>query len=92
VVQDGITQQSKGFIMILSRTWLYRIEIAVSILSVVLLVLTLVDPMWIERLFDESPDGGDGSLERLVAGACFAVAAIVAAVLARRERRRLLAA
>lgn len=76
----------------MSRPWLYRLEVAVSIISVLLLALTMVEPMWIERLLDESPDGGDGSLERLVAGACFGVAAIVAAVLARRERRRLAAA
>ncbi len=78
--------------MATSRPWLYRIEIAVSILSIALLVLTVVDPMWIERLFDESPDGGDGSLERLVAGGGFLVAAVVAGMLARRERRRLIAA
>ncbi|WP_395702162.1 hypothetical protein [Aquabacterium sp.] len=78
--------------MSISRQWLYRIEVAVSIASVLLLALTLVEPMWIERLFDEAPDGGDGSLERLVAGAGFAISAVVAALLARRERRRLAAA
>jgi hypothetical protein len=78
--------------MKISRQWLYRIELAVSALSVFMLALTLWDPMWFERLFDESPDGGDGSLERLVACTCFAIAAIVSAELARRERRRLVAA
>jgi hypothetical protein len=78
--------------MKISRHWLYRIELAISALSVFMLALTLWDPMWFERLFDESPDGGDGSLERLVVCTCFAAAAIGSALLARRERRRLIAA
>lgn len=78
--------------MNISRQWLYRIELAVSALGVFMLLFTLWDPMWFERLFDESPDGGDGSLERLVACTCFAAAGIVAGLLARRERRRLIAA
>jgi hypothetical protein len=39
-------------------------------------------------LFDESPDGGDGSAERWLVGGAFLVAALIAAALARRERRR----
>ena len=70
---------------------LYRIEIAVALLSAALAVLSFIEPQWIERVFDEAPDGGDGSLERWVAGGGFAVAALIAAWLARRTRRRLAA-
>lgn len=70
-----------------SRT-LYRIQIAVALASALLAVLTFVEPQWIERLFDASPDGGDGSLERWIVGGGFLVAAAIAAVLAWRGRRR----
>ena len=70
----------------LSCPWLYRAEIAASILSACLFALTLLDPMWIERVFDESPDRGDGSAERWVVSGSFLVAALLAAFLARRER------
>jgi hypothetical protein len=73
--------------MLSSRRWLYRAEIAASLFSACLFVLTLFDPTWIERWFDESPDGGDGSLERWFVGGGFLVAALLAAALARRERR-----
>ena len=75
--------------MQLPRSWLYRAEIATSLLSAALFVLTLVDPQWIEALFDESPDQGDGTAERWIVGGCFLVAALLAAALAWRERRRL---
>ena len=71
------------------RVWLYRTEVAAALVSAALFVLTLVDPQWIERWFDESPDGGDGSAERWIVGAGFLIAALLAAVLARRERRQL---
>ena len=74
------------------RAWLYRAEVAASVVSAVLFVLTLVDPQWIERGFDVSPDDGDGSLERWVLGGSLLIAALIAGVLARRERRRFVAA
>lgn len=73
--------------MRLSPIWLYRAEVAASAVSVVLLAWTLIDPQWIERWFDESPDGGDGSAERWLAGGGFFIAAVLAAWLARRQRR-----
>lgn len=73
--------------MHLSPTWIYRAEVAASALSAVLFGWTLVDPQWIERWFDESPDGGDGSAERWLVGGAFFVAAVLAALLARRQRR-----
>ena len=52
-----------------------------------LAVLTLVWPDWIEGVFGVDPDNHNGSLEwALAAGLC--VAAVVCAVLARREWRR----
>ena len=74
--------------MQLSRSWLYRAEVAISLISVAMFVATMIDPQWIETLFDESPDGGDGSAERWLVGGGFLIAAVVAAVLAWRERRR----
>ena len=73
--------------MRLSPIWLYRIELAVSAVSAVLFVWTHIDPQWIERWFDESPDVGDGSSERWVVGSGFFIAAVLAAWLARRQRR-----
>ena len=74
--------------MQLSRSWLYRAEVTVSAISVVMFVATMIDPQWIETLFDESPDGGDSSAERWLVGGGFLIAAVVAAALAWRERRR----
>lgn len=51
-------------------------------------VATLIEPQWFELLFDEAPDGGDGSLETIVAVAASLVACLVFTLLARRERRR----
>lgn len=68
--------------------WLYRAATVVSAISTALFAWTLVDPQWIERWFDESPDGGDGSAERWLVGGGFFIAALLAAALARRQRRR----
>jgi hypothetical protein len=73
------------------RRLLYT-EVAAAIVSAALFVLTLVDPQWIETLFDEAPDGGDGSLERGLLLGSTALATLVAALLAWREKRRLPAA
>ena len=47
------------------RRMLYRIEVAAAVVSATLFVLTCIDPQWVETLFGESPDSGDGSLERV---------------------------
>ena len=52
-------------------------EIAAAAVSAAISIATLVEPQWFERLFDESPDGGDGSLETIVAVGVFAIAAVV---------------
>lgn len=66
------------------------IEVVLAVISAALCVLTLVFPEWIEELTGLEPDAGSGALEWLVAGV-FLVAAVVAAVLARRDHRRLAA-
>jgi ABC-type thiamin/hydroxymethylpyrimidine transport system permease subunit len=67
-----------------------RIEVVLAVISAVLCVLTLVFPEWIEELTGLEPDAGSGALEWIIAGA-FLVAAVVSAVLARRDYRRLAA-
>lgn len=68
---------------------LYRIEVAAAAVSALLFVLTLIEPQWIETLFDAAPDNGDGSLERWFVLASSFVVAVIATSLARRERRLL---
>jgi hypothetical protein len=67
-----------------------RVEVVLAGLSAALFVLTLVFPEWIEALTGLEPDAGSGALEWLIAGALL-VAAVVSAILARRDYRRLAA-
>ena len=67
-----------------------RIEVVLAVVSAILCALTLVFPKWIEELTGFEPDAGSGALEWIIAG-LFLVAAVVAAVLARRDYRRLAA-
>jgi hypothetical protein len=71
------------------RPWLHRTHLAASVLGVLLFVATLIEPQWIERLVGDAPDAGDGSLERWLVSGAFLVAAVLAALLARRERARM---
>ena len=73
--------------MQIQRMWLSRLAWVVSAVSACLFVVTLIDPQWIETLFDESPDGGDGSFERWVVGGSFLLASVIAAYVAWRENR-----
>jgi hypothetical protein len=50
----------------------------------------MVFPQWIEELTGLEPDAGSGALEWIIAGV-FLVAAVVSALLARRDHRRLVA-
>jgi hypothetical protein len=68
-----------------SRFW---VETAAAIASAAVFLVTLVEPHWFEVLFDEAPDGGDGSLEGWIAVACSLAATILFARLAGRESRR----
>jgi hypothetical protein len=66
------------------RFWL---EAALAASSAALFLLTVVVPEWIEVVFRVDPDGGNGSLEWLIAAA-FALATVGWSSLARRELRR----
>ncbi len=63
-------------------------ECALAGLAAVLAVLTAISPDWIELLFGADPDGGDGSAEWGIVAA-LAVVAIIFALLARFDYRRL---
>jgi hypothetical protein len=65
-----------------------RIEVMLAVIGTALCVLTLVIPEWIEVLTGLEPDSGSGALEWVIAGV-FLVAAVVSAVLAGRDYRRL---
>jgi hypothetical protein len=62
--------------------------LSAALLSGIACIATLIEPQWFELLFDESPDGGDGSLETIVAVAVSLVACVLFAWLARREWKR----
>lgn len=54
------------------RFWL---EAGLAALTGLLLVLTLVEPQWVEALFEVEPDGGSGALEWAIVGALAVVTA-----------------
>jgi hypothetical protein len=65
-----------------------RLEVALACLSAGLFAVTLAYPEWIEALTGLDPDAGSGAVELLVSAALLAVA-VVLALLARRDRRKL---
>lgn len=69
----------------------FYIESGLTVASLLLLVVTLINQEWIEAVFGIDPDGGDGSLEWLVV-AILAVVTVVSAVSARVEWARSVAA
>jgi hypothetical protein len=71
-----------------TRMWC---EGGLAAVSAVLTIVTAIWPRWIEVVVDGSPDGGDGSFERLLALAMLA-GTVVFFVLARRDCRKLKAA
>ena len=70
-----------------STTIRFWIEVFLAACSAVATALSIVWPQWIEAIFEESPDGGDGSAERLVA-VVFLAATVLFSWLARKEWRR----
>ena len=68
-----------------------RIEFVLGLVSSFLFVLTLVTREWIEIVFGFEPDGGSGALEWGITFG-FGLAAVSLFLLARRDRRRALAA
>ena len=69
-----------------SRRLRAGIETTLALVSAVLVVVSLVWPTWFESLLGESPDGGDGSAERLLALG-WVVATVLFSGLARRDWR-----
>jgi hypothetical protein len=65
-----------------------RIETILAIVGVLLSLLTLVWPEWIEEIFGVEPDGGSGELEWVIALGFLALG-IGLGALARRDQRRL---
>ena len=65
-----------------------RVESILAVISAGLFVLTLINAEWIEALTGLEPDAGSGALEFLIAAA-FLVAAVVTALMARRDYRQL---
>jgi hypothetical protein len=60
-------------------------------MGVVLAAVTMVSHTWIEKIFGVDPDHGSGAVEWLIVGGA-GTAAVVMAILARAEWRRLLVA
>jgi len=65
-----------------------RIETILAIVGAALALLTLVWPEWIEAIFGVEPDGGNGSLEWIIAVG-FLVVGLGMGLLARHDQRRL---
>ena len=72
----------------ISNRMRFLAALVAACLSGVACLATLIEPQWFELLFDEAPDGGDGSLETIVAVVVSLGACVVFAWLARREWRR----
>ena len=61
-----------------------------AVINAVLGIATMLFPEWIEELTGVEPDAGSGALEWIITGAVL-VAALISALLARRDARRLAA-
>lgn len=70
--------------------WRLRVEIVISLLSVILLALTAVVPDWFEALTGVEPDAGSGSFE-LILSATLVVVVVGFGLQARRDHGRLAA-
>lgn len=44
----------------------FWIKTTMATLTGILSIFTMIEPKWIETIFEVSPDGGDGSLEWLI--------------------------
>jgi hypothetical protein len=67
-----------------------RIEVVLAIVFAILTIATILDPQWIEQLFEFEPDKGSGDAEWLVSMA-FGMASVVASALAGHDWRALAA-
>lgn len=76
---------SGGAMNIRDRSYL---EASAAAISAAVFILTAIEPQWFELIFNEAPDGGDGSLESVVALAVSLIAVVLFGRLARRDWRR----
>lgn len=67
---------------------LFGIAVVSSVVSLALCIFTVIEPQWIERLFEVAPDHSDGSAERWLVGGAFLAAGLVTAGAALRLRAR----
>ena len=66
--------------------WSFWVPAVFTALAVVATVASIIDPRWIEDLFEASPDGGSGESEWWIAALCAVIAVASAAVTALRWR------
>ena len=62
--------------------WTFWVPCVLSVLATIATVWSIIEPQWIERLFDASPDEGSGESEWWIA-AMFAILAAVSLVVSR---------
>ena len=65
-----------------------RIELVLAIVFGLLAISTMIEPRWLERIFEVSPDAGSGESEWGIT-VVFGAASIVSALLARRSWHRI---
>ena len=56
--------------------WSFWVPLAATVVALVFVVMSLVDPQWIESLFGESPDAGSGEAEWWITAVAVGVAAV----------------
>lgn len=61
-----------------------RVEVILAIVFALLAISTMIEPQWIERLFEVSPDAGSGESEWGIT-VVFGAASLISALLARRS-------
>ena len=71
-----------------NRRMRMRLELVLAVVFGLLAISTMIEPQWIERLFEASPDAGSGEAEWGIT-VVFGAASLVAALLAGRSRRLL---
>ena len=81
---DTPAQRSESRTPIRVRFW---VQLVLAVTFTVLFIATLIEPTWIEKVFDADPDGGNGSDEWLIV-VVFGVAALAMFAFAGREWRR----
>ncbi len=81
---DTPAQRGDSSTPLRARFWA---QLVLAVTFTVLFVATVIEPTWIEKVFDAEPDAGNGSAEWLIV-VVFGVAALLMFGLAGREWRR----